>query len=617
MNIKFIDDQTLIMGIEMLSSHWQIPFEYEIYAQKGDCLNVKFDNKKIYITYPLKASFFRALSLISHAISKNETKEINETLYFDECGIMLDLSRNAVMKVESLKKYADYMALMGLNQLYLYLEDIYEIEGQPYFGYMRGRYTKAELKEIDEYCESIGIEVVPHIQTLGHMEQYLKWDESFEYKDTDRILLADDEKTYEFIEKAISAISSCFKTKKIHLGMDEAGNLGSGKYYAKHGPKERKDILLNHLKKVSNIAENLGLIPIIYGDVIYAVSTRNQYAEDDVSELPEDLKNSIPESLIPVYWNYYSADYDLYKKMLNSYKSLTGKTIFWGGIWTWMGMTYDGVMTIKLTEPALRACKDTGIKNVIASAWQDDGSECNMFLSIHGLMYYAESMYNKEVDNELFRERFEYIVKADIDAFTEMSYFHNDYDNYNEYKTYHDRYMGKRYFWADILLCLLDEDLKQKPMSGYYKKLAENYERHIENNPEWKNEFGFITKVIKTVGEKCYIVENLRKAYLNKDKVFLRECVDKLLPELRENYIITCEYHRKEWYRVNKVYGFEVLDVRYGGMINRINTAILRLKQYLDGEVDFIEELESERLLHRCEGKQRRFANIMTASTNI
>ena len=34
-------------------------------------------------------------------------------------------------------------------------------------------------------------------------------------------------------------------------------------------------------------------------------------------------------------------------------------------------------------------------------------------------------------------------------------------------------------------------------------------------------------------------------------------------------------------------------------------------------DIDFIEELESERLLHRCEGKQRRFANIMTASTNI
>ena len=109
----------------------------------------------------------------------------------------------------------------------------------------------------------------------------------------------------------------------------------------------------------------------------------------------------------------------------------------------------------------------------------------------------------------------------------------------------------------------------------------------------------------------------LNQLYLNKDKVFLRECVDKFLPELRESYIITCECHRKEWYRVNKPYGFEVLDVRYGGMINRINTAILRLKQYLDGEIDFIEELESERLLHRCEGKQRRFANIMTASTNI
>jgi len=437
------------------------------------------------------------------------------------------------------------------------------------------------------------------------------------YRDTADVLIAGEDFTYEFIKKAVKSISSCFKTRKIHLGMDEAGHLGSGKYYAKHGAVERKQILLDHLKRVSDIATESDLIPIIYGDIIYAVASGNQYAAADTVSIPKEVKEKLPKDLVLTYWNYYDYDYNIYKKMLESYRALTGKAIFWGGIWTWMGMTYDGVMTIKLTEPALRACKDTGIRNGIASAWQDDGSECNMFLSLHGLMYYAESMYNKEVDDALFKERFEYIAKADVDAFTEMSYFHNDYDNCNEYKTYHDRYMGKRYFWSDILLCLLDEDLKQKPMSNYYRKLSENYVRHINNNPEWKNEFGFIANVIKTLGEKCYIVENLRKAYLGKDNKFLRECADKILPELKESYVNICEYHRKEWYRVNKPYGFEVLDVRYGGIINRINTAILRLNQYLDGEVDFIEELESERLLHRCEGKQRRFANIMTASTNI
>ena len=31
----------------------------------------------------------------------------------------------------------------------LYTEDVYEPEGEAYFGYLRGRYTKRELKELD------------------------------------------------------------------------------------------------------------------------------------------------------------------------------------------------------------------------------------------------------------------------------------------------------------------------------------------------------------------------------------------------------------------------------------------------------------------------------------
>ena len=67
----------------------------------------------------------------------------------------------------------------------------------------------------------------------------------------------------------------------------------------------------------------------------------------------------------------------------------------------------------------------------------------------------------------------------------------------------------------------LDEDLKQKPMSGYYKKLAENFKRHIDDNSEWKNEFDFVINIIKTVGEKCYIVDNLRKEYKFNDKIVI------------------------------------------------------------------------------------------------
>jgi len=75
-------------------------------------------------------------------------------------SVMLDCSRNAVMNINALKNYIDIITKFGYNSLMLYTEDTYEIEGEPYFGYLRGRYSREELKEIDCYATSKGIELI-------------------------------------------------------------------------------------------------------------------------------------------------------------------------------------------------------------------------------------------------------------------------------------------------------------------------------------------------------------------------------------------------------------------------------------------------------------------------
>lgn len=57
----------------------------------------------------------------------------------------------------------------------LYTEDTYEVEYEPYFGYKRGRYSTAELSELDAYAASVGIELVPCVQTLAHLNAAFRW----------------------------------------------------------------------------------------------------------------------------------------------------------------------------------------------------------------------------------------------------------------------------------------------------------------------------------------------------------------------------------------------------------------------------------------------------------
>ena len=53
---------------------------------------------------------------------------------FRSLGIMLDVSRGMVMRVEHMKKWLRRLALSGYNQVLLYCEDTYELEDEPFFG---------------------------------------------------------------------------------------------------------------------------------------------------------------------------------------------------------------------------------------------------------------------------------------------------------------------------------------------------------------------------------------------------------------------------------------------------------------------------------------------------
>ena len=53
---------------------------------------------------------------------------------------------------------------------------------------------------------------------------------------------------------------------------------------------------------------------------------------------------------------------------------------------------------------------------------------------------------------------------------------------------------------------------------------------------------------------------------------------------------------RTQWLTENKAFGLDVQDIRLGGLKARVDTAILRLEDYLNERVSHLEELEQKRL---------------------
>ena len=55
------------------------------------------------------------------------------------------------------------LAKMGYNVVMLYTEDTFEVENEPYFGYMRGRYTADEIREMISAGTFIGYDYIPDL----------------------------------------------------------------------------------------------------------------------------------------------------------------------------------------------------------------------------------------------------------------------------------------------------------------------------------------------------------------------------------------------------------------------------------------------------------------------
>ena len=51
---------------------------------------------------------------------------------------------------------------------------------------------------------------------------------------------------------------------------------------------------------------------------------------------------------------------------------------------------------------------------------------------------------------------------------------------------------------------------------------------------------------------------------------------------------------RTSWYIEKKTFGFDIEEIRLGGLRQRIKEARLRIEEYLSNKIDIIEELEQD-----------------------
>ncbi|MBQ9086107.1 MAG: beta-N-acetylhexosaminidase [Clostridia bacterium] len=600
MRYCFKNGKELLEGITLLSADLGIEVAKEgaaditvtvIHTEKRSLTVTLNGNEATIVWGDGKVRFFRGLAILVHWVSSKETyKTVTEKPLFKTNGAMVDMSRDAVMNVKTVKLMLRKMALMGLNTYMLYTEDTYEIKEYPYFGHLRGRYTQKEIRELDRYALTLGIELIPCVQMLGHLSTHLRWDAAGAYRDTSNAMLVGADATYELIDRMLKTIAECFTSRRLHVGMDETHDLGTGRYLEQNGYREREDIYFEHLEKITSMAHSYGFQPMMWSDMFFRLAGKDlpDYTDYDVRvQFSDEVTQKLPAGMQQVFWDYYHQDEDFYAVNLDQHHRFLSKdTLFAGGIWLWSGHCPLYSRSLLRTLPALEACRKKGVDEIFATIWLN-GGEGNLLLGLAGLAWYADYDYKGHFDIESVKECFDFSCEG-------VSYDDMMKLELPEHPDGGMLGLTRSLLYNDPLVSLVDKHLEGLEVREYYRGVSKALES-VGEMKQFRSAYDTIVKLALLLEQKTDFGIRLKSAYDRGDTEELRTLRDEC-DEIIEKLQALRASHRASWMEYYKPFGWEVHDIRYGGLIARFDTAKERLTQYLGGAIDRLEELEEVRL---------------------
>jgi hexosaminidase len=357
------------------------------------------------------AGLFYGLCTLRQIAQKGKTipcLSIEDSPDFPNRGIMLDISRDKVPKVETLLKLIDDLAALKINQVQLYMEHTFAYQQHQDVWKLASAYTAEDVMIIDAYCRERFVELVPNQNSLGHMERWLKhprymplaekedgfvppWGGPWRPPSTVNPL---DPRSFALFQELYDEFLPNFTSKQFNIGCDEPWELGQGK------SKEETErtggrVYVNWVKKLYDDLTKRGYRMMFWGDIII-------HHPELVPELPSDS--------IVMEWGY-EADHDfaghgeLFAKSGIPYYVCPG-TSSWN---TLIGRTDNALGN-------LRSAAESGLKNgaigYLNTDWGDNGHMQPLPVSYLGFAYGAAVSWayeaNKDADVAQALSRFVY-----------------------------------------------------------------------------------------------------------------------------------------------------------------------------------------------------------------
>jgi hexosaminidase len=219
-------------------------------------------------------------------------------------GVMLDISRDKVYRMETLYDLIDRLAGWKINQVQLYTEHTFAYRNHPLVWEKASPVTGEEIMALDAYCQERFIELVPNQNSFGHMERWLihppyahlaethdEFDTPWGTRMKGPFSLAPEHPgSLALITSLYDELLPHFTSRMINVGCDETVDLGHGVSRAICEARGKGRVYLDFLLKVYADLKKRDRTMMFWGDII-----NNEHPE---------LAAELPRDLIALNWGY-------------------------------------------------------------------------------------------------------------------------------------------------------------------------------------------------------------------------------------------------------------------------------------------------------------------------
>ncbi len=222
---------------------------------------------------------------------------------FPRRGVMLDISRGRVPRLETLLELVEQLADFKFNEFQLYTEHTFAYPKYQAVWKDWGALTGAEIRKLDARCHQLGIELVPNQNSFGHLREWLAdprlkplaevaapWPDAggafLRYPST---LAPANPGTLPFLRGLYDELLRNFTSRRLNVGCDETWDLGRGQSKKLCDKIGKGRVYLQFLKKIHREVSVRKKQMMFWGDIIL--------------RHPE-LVRELPRNVVALNWGY-------------------------------------------------------------------------------------------------------------------------------------------------------------------------------------------------------------------------------------------------------------------------------------------------------------------------